>query len=59
MRNLKQYTGPVLLVLFVLMMGAWHYLDVEAGAIGSGDMWLSDMYMMLLAAGATILPPET
>ena len=55
MRNLKQYTGPVLLVLFVLIMGAWHYLDVEAGAIGSGDMWLSDMYMMLLAAGMLLL----
>lgn len=55
MKSLKQYAGPVLLVLFVLIMGAWHYLDTEAGAVGSGDFWLCDMYMGLFAAALILL----
>ena len=55
MKSLKQYAGPVLLVLFVLITGAWHYLDAEAGAVGSGDMWLCDIYMGLFAAGLVLL----
>ena len=55
MKNLKQYAGPVLLVLFVLITGGWHYLDTEAGAAGSGDMWLRDIYLGLFAAAVTLL----
>ena len=30
--------------------GAWHYLDVRAGAAESGDLWLTAPYLWLLAA---------
>lgn len=55
MKNLKQYSGPVLLVLFVLITGAWHYLDAEAGAIGSGDVWLCNIYLKLFITGMILL----
>ena len=55
MKNLKKYAGPGILVLFVLILGAWHFLDTEAGAIGSGDMWLCDIYMGLFAAAVVLL----
>lgn len=38
--------GPAL----VLAAGVWHYLDVRAGALESGDMWLTGTYLWLLAA---------
>lgn len=55
MKNLKKYAGPGILVLFVLILGAWHFLDTEAGAIGSGDMWLCDIYMGLFAVAVVLL----
>lgn len=55
MKNLKKYAGPGILVLFVLILGAWHFLDTEAGAIGSGDMWLCDIYMGLFAVTVVLM----
>ncbi len=34
----------------VLAAGAWHYLDVRAGALESGDLWLTGGYLWLLGA---------
>ncbi|MCI8982688.1 MAG: DUF2142 domain-containing protein [Hungatella sp.] len=63
-RNNRWLLGPAL----VLAAGVWHYFDVRAGALESGDTWLTGTYLWLLAAvvlglvglgyGFTYGPPE-
>lgn len=41
---------PVALLLFVALMGLWHYQDVRDGALACGDLWLMKVYPVLAAA---------
>ena len=36
-------------------LGLWHFLDVRAGVLETGDSWLYGWYVLLLAAVLVIL----
>lgn len=55
MKGIRKYAGQIVLVLFVLCMGLWHYFDTAAGAAGAGDLWLCGMYQLLFAVSLLFL----
>lgn len=50
-KNRIWLAGPPVTALFA----AWHFLDVRAGAIESGDTWLVGQYLWLVAAVLAVL----
>lgn len=50
-KNRIWLAGPAAAALFA----AWHFLDVRAGAIESGDTWLIGQYLWLAAAVLAVL----
>ena len=48
LKNLgKQNKVTVAGLLLLVFLGVKHYMDTRAGAIGSGDSWLTGQYMVL------------
>ncbi len=55
MKRLISYMGPGIMVLFVILGGGWHFLQTRAGALGAGELWLCDLYLVLAALAAGLL----
>lgn len=55
MKRLTSYAGPLVMVLFVMFGGGWHFLQTRAGALGTGDVWLGDLYLVTAFAAAVFL----
>lgn len=43
------------MVFFVILGGGWHFLQTRAGALGAGELWLCDLYLVLAALAAGLL----
>lgn len=50
MKQKVKISGPVLMVLLVIILGGWHFLETRRGAAASGDLWLCKMYLGLFVA---------
>lgn len=57
-KNIKYHMGYLTALLCLGFLGVKHYMDTRAGAIESGDAWLTGWYLLLFAlclAGAAVL----
>ncbi len=55
MKQKIKLKGPVIAVILVAVLGAWHFLETGRGAAASGDFWLNKLYIGLFFASGVFL----
>ncbi len=55
MKQKSKWIGPAVSVMLAAVFGIWHFLETGRGAAASGDFWLNQLYIGLLAASGIFL----
>ncbi len=55
MKQKFKLSGPMAAVLLLAILGSWHFLETNRGAMASKDFWLCDLYLGLFVFAGVFL----